>query len=130
MVAVGHLNAFQYGCSLTAPLRLRNAESEWFARSFWTIDFFHALDLFELALRLSGFRGDGPKAVGEFLEGVDFLLLVFPRRILDIEIALPLDHGLRVVALVMNELLGRNFVDVIDESIHELTIMGDEQKGT
>ena len=41
------------------------------------LDFFHALDLLELALRLGGLAGLGAEAVGEFLQRRDFLLLVF-----------------------------------------------------
>ena len=126
MVAVGHLDSFQNGRPLSAPLGLRDTKTKWFARSFWPIDFFHALDLLELALGLSGFRGDGSKAVSEFLEGVYFLLLVFPRGVLDFEVPLTLDHGFGVVPLVMDQLLTRDFVNVINECIHEFTIMGNK----
>ena len=44
---------------------------------FGRLDFFHALDLLELALRLRGLAGLGAETVGEFLQLRDFGLLVF-----------------------------------------------------
>ena len=40
------------------------------------LDFFHALDLLELALGLRGFAGLGAEAIGKFLERCDLALLV------------------------------------------------------
>ena len=40
-------------------------------------DLFHTIDLLEFALGLGGFAGLGAKAIGELLQGGDFLLLIF-----------------------------------------------------
>ena len=130
MVAVGHVDAFEQDGALAAAFGLRDAETERFFRGLGALDFFHALDLLELALGLGGFGGDGAEAVGEFLERGDFLLLVFVGGGLDFVIALALVHRGGVVAGVVDEFFGGDFVNAVDEGVHEFEIVGDEQEGT
>lgn len=55
VVVVGHLHAIEESGALAAAFGLRNAEAEWFLRRLRPLDFFHALDLLDFALGLSGF---------------------------------------------------------------------------
>ena len=114
MLAVGHLDSLEHGGALSTALGLGDSETEGFFWRFGALDFFHPLDLLQLALRLGCFGGNGAEAVGEFLQGGDFLLLVFVSSGLDLVIALPLLHGGGIVALVVDELRIRDFVNAVD----------------
>ena len=130
MVAICHLDSLKHSGALSAAFGLGDSETEGFLRRFGALDFFHPLDLLQLALRLGCFGGNGTEAVGEFLQAGDFLLLVFVGSGLDLVVALPLLHGGGIVSLVVDELGIRDFVNAVDEGIHELQIVGDQQKRT
>ena len=68
---------FERDHALAAALRLRKLEVDFLVVVDGRLDFFHALDLLELALRLRRLAGLGAEAVGEFLQRCDFALLVF-----------------------------------------------------
>ena len=83
------VDALEQDRALAAPFGLGDAEAEGFFGRLGALDFFHALDLLQLALGLGGLRGDGAEAVGEFLERGDFLLLVFVTILIRLSIILP-----------------------------------------
>ncbi len=109
----------------SAPLRgrLRNLEAERFARRQRLFDELHALDLLELALRLRGLGGDGTKAVGEFLQRGDFLLLVFVGGVLLLVTLFLLPEKVGVVAGILDQFAFVDFEDGLDDFIHELAIV-------
>ena len=128
MVAVGHLDSLEHGGALSTALGLGDAETKGFLRRFGALDFFHPLDLLQLALSLGCFGGNGAEAVGEFLQGGDFLLLVLVSSGLNLVVALALLHSGGIVSLVVDELGIRDFVNTIDQCIHELQIVRNQQK--
>ena len=68
---------FERDRALPAARRLRDLETKRLARRQRLLDQLHALDLLELAHGLRSFGRDGAKAIGEFLQRLDFLLLIF-----------------------------------------------------
>src|ERR1700682_5365575 len=74
------LDIFQCDNAQAAAWRLGKMELDRFAARGWSGDFFHAVDLLQLALRLRSLARLGAKAVGEQLQRRDFFLLIFVSR--------------------------------------------------
>src|SRR6266513_1064667 len=64
----------------TTSRRLREMEFYCFSACSRRRDFFHSIDLLQLALRLRRFAGLGPEAIGEELKRRDFFLLILVSR--------------------------------------------------
>src|SRR4029079_10002894 len=88
-------------------------------------DLFHAIDLFQLALRLRCFAGLGAKSIGKQLQRRDFFLLIFVRGellffarrfLLNITVPIaPITHQFRV----------RDLDDAADKLIQKFAIVRD-----
>ena len=74
------MNPLQADGPLAAPRRLGNLEPEWLAWRHRLLDQLQAFNLLKLAHGLRGLGRDGAEPIGEFLEGLDFLLLVLVGR--------------------------------------------------
>src|SRR5207244_12429918 len=70
----------QFDDPQTTSRRLREMEFYCFAAGGRRRDFFHAVDLLQLALRLRRFARLGPEAIGEELKRRDFFLLILVGR--------------------------------------------------
>ena len=86
-------------------------------------DFFHAINLFQLALCLRRFAGLGAKAIGKQLQRRDFFLLILVSGDLAFVAFFPLPEVIGVIAGVGDELAFGDFVDLRDDFIHELAIV-------
>ena len=83
-------------------------------------DQLHALDLLELAHRLRRLRRDLAEAIVEFAQRRDFLLLVFVGGVLLLVALVALLEEGGVVARVGDQLALGDFVNALDDFIHEL----------
>ncbi len=127
--AVGHVDAFQADGALAAARGRGDLEAEGLARRSRFFDEFKALNLFEFAHGLGGLGGDGAEAVGEFLEGGYFLLLVFVGGELAFVAFFAFAEEVGVVAGVVDEFFLGDFVNLRHEFVHELAIVGNHQHG-
>src|SRR5207248_7578551 len=109
----------------TAPNRLREMKLDRLSARDRSRDLFHAIDLFQFALRLRRFARLGPKSIGKQLERRDLFLLIlvsgellfFARGFL-LDITVP-------VAPITNEFRVRNLDDASDKLIQKLAIVRD-----
>ena len=114
---------------MASPGRLWNLEAEGLARRHGFFDQFHPLDLLELAHRLRGLGGHLTESVVEFPQGGDLLLLVLVGGILSFVPRIPfLKEGCVVPGVGLKPALG-DLINGLDDLVHELTIVGDEQDG-
>src|SRR3984893_2865523 len=79
-IDISMINFFQCDNAEATSRRLRKMELDRFPARGRSGDFFHAVDLLQLALRLRSFARLGPKAIGEQLQRRDFFLLIFVSR--------------------------------------------------
>src|SRR5438477_12950894 len=70
------IDLFQRDHAEAAAHRLREMELDRLPARDRGRDFFHAIDLFQLALGLRSFAGLGAKSIGKQLERRDFFLLI------------------------------------------------------
>ena len=78
--AVGMVDVLQRDDLQPAALRLGKLKVDFLFVADRRLDFFHALDLLELALRLGGLGVLGPEPLHEFHHVRDLALLVFVGR--------------------------------------------------
>ena len=126
-LAIGVVDVGEADGALAAALGLREIEADFFRLAGGGLDFFHALDLLELALGLRGFAGFRAEAVGEFLEAGDVALLVFVGGEELLLGGFALDEVVVVGATVAGELGLADFEDAIDELVQELAVVGDHE---
>ena len=110
-------------CAQPAARRLREAKLDRFRLRGRRGDFLHAIDLFELALRLRGLACLGAKAVGELLEGGDFFLLILVgRELLFLARGFLFDVAVPVAA-VTEQLRLRDLDDAADERVQKFAVV-------
>ena len=126
--AIGHMDAAERDGALAASGRLRDLKPERFLWRRGFLNQLHALDLFELRHGLRCFGSDGAESVGELLEGVDFLLLVFVGGQLLLVTFFALAEVIGVVALVGDEFLLGDLVNLPHHFIHELAIVRNQEQ--
>ena len=110
-----------------APRRLREMELDRLRLRGRRGDFFHPIDLLELALRLRRLARLRPEAIGKKLERRDLLLLVlvggelllFARRFL-LDVAVP-------VPAITEQLGMRDLDDAADERVQKFAIVRDHE---
>ena len=76
-VAIGMIDIFKRDHAQAAADRLREMELDRLSARDRGCDFFHAIDLFQLALCLRCFACLGAKSIGKQLQRRDFFLLIF-----------------------------------------------------
>ena len=110
-----------------AARRLRKAKLDRLRLRGRRVDFFHAIDLLELALRLRGLARLGAKAVGELLERRDFFLLILVgRELLFFARGFLLDVAVPVAA-VTEQLRLRDLDDAADERVQKFAVVRNHQ---
>jgi hypothetical protein len=119
------IDIFKRDHAQTAAHRLRKMELDSLSTRDRGRDFFHAIDLFQLALCLRCFACLGAKSIGKQLQRRDFFLLIFVsgellffacRFLLDITVPVaPITHEFRV----------RDLYDTADKLIQEFAIVRD-----
>ena len=124
-IAIGMIDILQPDYAQTAADRLRKMELDRLSARDRSRDLFHAIDLFQLALRLRCFAGLGAKSIGKQLQRRDFFLLIFVsgellffarRFLLDITVPIaPITHQFRV----------RDLDDAADKLIQKFAIVRD-----
>src|SRR5436309_8005922 len=119
------IDIFQRDHAQTATYRLWEMELDPFAARDRRRNFFHAIDLFQLALRLRCFAGFGAKSIGKQLERCDFLLLILVRgEMLFFARSFLLDKTIPV-APITDEFRVRDLDDAADELIQKFAIVRD-----
>src|SRR5450432_1154568 len=121
------LHFLQCDRTQSAPWWLRKAELDRLCLRGWRGDFFHAIDLLQLALRLRRLGRLGAKAIRESLERRDFLLLVFVSGKLLIFTRGLLLHVAVPIPPVTQQLRLRDFHDAADELIQEFPVVRNDQ---
>ena len=119
------IDIFQLDHAQTAAHRLREMELDRLSARDRGRDFFHAIDLFQLALCLRCFAGLGAKSIGKQLQRRDFFLLIFVSGellffarcfLLDVIVPVaPITHQFRV----------RDLDDAADKLIQKFAIVRD-----
>ena len=119
------IDIFKRDHAQTAAHRLRKMELDRLSARDRSRDFFHAIDLFQLALCLRCFARLGAKSIGKQLQRRDFFLLIFVsgellffacRFLLDIIVPVaPITHQFRV----------RDLDDAADKLIQKFAIVRD-----
>src|ERR1043166_293009 len=127
--AVRVMNVLQRNNLEPAALRLRKGEADFAVLTARRFNFFHALDLLELALRLCGLGVLGAKAIHELHHVRDLALLVFVGRQELFLLRLALDEVVVVVAAVTYELALSYFHDSAYYLLHTLAVVRDDEDG-
>ena len=127
--AVAEMDVLERQDALAASAGLRKTEIDRRAVGDRRLDFFHALDLLEFALGLSGLGVFGEETVHEEHEAVDFALLIFVGGEEVGFVGLALGDELLVISAVTLELAETELDDGIDDLVQELAIMRDHEDG-
>src|ERR1700720_4755955 len=121
--AIRMMDIFERDDAQSASRRLREMELDRFAARDRGRNFFHAIDLLQLALRLRGFARLGAEAIGEQLERRDFFLLIFVSgQLLFFARGFLLDVVVPVAA-IPNEFRVRDLDDAADKLIQKFAIV-------
>src|SRR5262249_4561205 len=128
-LAIGVVNIGQLDDALPAALRFRELKIDVAPILDRRLDFFHALDLLQFALRLGRFGVLGAEAVDKLHQAGDFAFLVFEsgKELLFVRFALL--QVIVIAAAITNEPALADFDDAADELVEELTVVGDDQDG-
>ena len=129
-VAIGLMHALQRNNALTAALRLREIEAK---HPPWRLGFFQPHNLVQrllTALRLRRFGRHRTETVNEFFEVLDFLLLVLIGREGALVVGLSLLEIRAVVPSVMKQLALIDLVNRLDQTVHEVAVVGNHQHST
>ena len=118
---------FQRNRAQTTPGRLRKTEPDRSRLRGRRGDFFHPIDLLQLALRLRRLARLGAKAIGKLLERRDLFLLVFVGRELLFFARRFLLHVAVPVPAIAEQLRVRDLDDAADERVQEFAIVRDHQ---
>ena len=116
---------------LAGTLRLRKLElAHHLFRSLRRVDFFHPIDLLELALCLGSLAGLRPETICKGLQRSDFLLLIFICSQLLICARLLLNEIRLVIAAIAVESAATEFDGGINELIQKFAVVGNHENST
>src|SRR2546423_5364016 len=108
---------------MSAARRLRKMKPHRLLARDWRLDFFHAIDLLQFALRLRSLARLGAKPVHERLQRRDLALLILVSgKLLHFARGLLLDVAVPIPAVALQTTL-RDFHDRTDELIEKLAIV-------